>query len=159
METFSRIRLTYLQQILTTFPFGFSKRYKSQSTYLHLIRHFCVDSPIELTPTSLVEMSKTLVDTTLRISHNYHARTSLMHSQKCIFWPMGWFSSFPWYHKDRLKHNLLVSSQSVKRSILFVNICLSRWALKLCQGMFGVTWKQQNKLKLLHWKASITFFH
>ena len=53
----------------------------------------------------------------------------------------------------------LSPSQSVKWSILFANIVLSRWALKWHQAMFGVTWFHCNKRQLLHRQASVKFFH
>ena len=40
-------------------------------------------------------------------------------------------------------------SYSVKWSILFANITLSRQAIKQHQAKFDVTWKQQNKRQLL----------
>ena len=49
----------------------------------------------------------------------------------------------------------LSPSQSVKLSILFVNIVSRRREVKQHQAMFGVSCKQQNKCQLLHRQARI----
>ena len=52
------------------------------------------------------------------------------------------------YHKDGLKLSHSVSVPifySVKWFILFLNVSLSRWAVKTTPCQVGVTWEQQNK--------------
>ena len=50
-------------------------------------------------------------------------------------------------------------SCSVKQSILFVNVSLSRQAIKQPHPKFGITWEKWNKWQLLQRQISVWFFH